>query len=502
MRGVLQRRRFREKMKFYKENISKIVKVQALFRAKEQREQYRQLTMATNVTVGTIKNFVHLLDDSEADFEDEIEVERLRKKVVEGIRENQHLETEVDELDVKIALLVQNVKSFEELAKARRRHGADTAAAHAARASVLAAHGDPFAGHHTLDQAAKRRLELYQQLFYLLQTVPEYLARLFFHMSRVELPDKTKRTAERVVLTLFSYGQERREECLILKLFQASIIEEVKAAPNIYEIIRGHPMYATIAVQYVRPKQVAYVREALYTLINEVVSQRDLNLETDPVQIWKARVNDEETRTGQPSQRPKDVSFHQAVEDPETRAQFIRHLQKLHFLTRDFVNAITGSTRKMPYGMRCIARELFLALGVKFPDEPEELRAVALGQMIYYRFLNPAIVLPENFDIVPTTITPNARRNLDEISKMLKQISLGQLFGDDNPCLTPLNSYLSEAIPQWTNWLIEVADVPEANVHFHASEFMDATVQPKPIYITPNEVYGMHSTLVDHLPHL
>ncbi|KAG8918288.1 hypothetical protein FRC01_001945 [Tulasnella sp. 417] len=501
MRGVLQRRRFREKMKFYKANLSKIVKVQALFRAKEQREQYRQLTMATNVTVGTIKNFVHLLDDSEADFEDEIEVERLRKKVVEGIRENQHLETEVSDLDTKISLLVQNVKSFEELAKSRR-HGADTAAAHAARSSLLAAHGDPFSGHHSLDQTAKRKLERYQQLFYLLQTHSEYLARLFFHMSRIQLPEKTKRATERVVLTLFSYGQERREEFLILKLFQAAIIEEVKAAPTIQEIIKGYPMYVTVAVQYVRPKQIAYVREALYTMINEVISQRDLDLETDPVQIYKARVNDEETRTGRPSLRPKDVSFHEAVADPDTRVEFIRHLQKLHFLTRDFVNAITGSTRKMPYGMRCIARELLLALRIKFPNEPEEVHATALGQIIYYRFLNPAIVTPETFDIVPTTITSSARRNLAEISKMLTQITSGAVFGEDNPCLTPLNSYVSEAIAQWTNWLIEVADVPEASVHFHANEFLDATVQPKPIYITPNEVYAMHSVLVSHLDRL
>lgn len=74
-------------------------------------------------------------------------------------------------------------------------------------------------------------------------------------------------------------------DCLLTLCFQAAIIEEIKAAPAIIEIIRGYPMYVTVAVQYVRPKQVAYVREALYTMINEVISQRDLDLETDPVQV-------------------------------------------------------------------------------------------------------------------------------------------------------------------------------------------------------------------------
>jgi Ras GTPase-activating-like protein IQGAP2/3 len=225
LRGVLQRRKFRERMRYYRSNLDKVIKIQSLFRAKETREQYRQLTLGTNVNVGTIKNFVHLLDDSEADFQEEVQIERLRKRVVEAIRENQALEADVADLDVKIALVVQNVKSFEELIRARRRHGADTAATHAARASLLAAHGDPFAGPSTLDRDAKRKLELYQQLFYLLQTKGEYLSRLFIIMAAESGQETSRRLVERVSLTLFGYGQDRREDYLLLKLFQVSFYE-------------------------------------------------------------------------------------------------------------------------------------------------------------------------------------------------------------------------------------------------------------------------------------
>ena len=299
LRGVLQRRQFRSKMEYYHTNLHKVVKIQSLFRAKETREQYRQLTMGKNVTVGTIKNFVHLLDDSETDFQEEIKVERLRKRVVEGIRENQALENDVSDLDVKIALVVQNVKSFEDLIKARRKYGADSAAAHATRASILAAHGDPFAGTSSLDHAAKRKLELYQQLFYLLQTEGQYLTGLFLRMSIEDTPEKNRRLTERVVLTLFGYGQDRREEYLLLKLFQVgtgvvsvsahtytasqlAIQEEIALAQSIFDIAHGHPMYINVAVHYVRPKQVAYVRETLQAIIREVVQSQDLDLEVDP----------------------------------------------------------------------------------------------------------------------------------------------------------------------------------------------------------------------------
>jgi Ras GTPase-activating-like protein IQGAP2/3 len=286
-RGLLQRRKFQNKLKHYRDNLHKVVKIQSLFRANQQREQYKQLTLGKNVNVSTIKNFVHLLDDSETDFQEEIEVEELRKRVVEAIRENQQLETDVSELDVKIALVVQNVKSFEEVVKARRRHGADSAAAHAARASVLAAHGDPFAGPNTLDQTTRRKLELYQQLFYLLQTKADYLARLFFRLSRVEVPDKTKRMAERVILTLFGYGQDRREDYLLLKLFDKSIREEVMSGETIAQVANAHPMYINVAFNYVRPKQVTFVKEALQGVVNTIVHQEDLDLESDPVVVCK-----------------------------------------------------------------------------------------------------------------------------------------------------------------------------------------------------------------------
>jgi Ras GTPase-activating-like protein IQGAP2/3 len=47
-----------------------------------------------------------------------------------------------------------------------------------------------------------------------------------------------------------------------------------------------------------------------------------------------------------------------------------------------------------------------------------------------------------------------------------------------------------------------VADVPDAEVQFHAHEFLDATVQPKPIYISPNEIYTMHGLLSQYQGHL
>ncbi|KAI0327762.1 hypothetical protein GY45DRAFT_1256320 [Cubamyces sp. BRFM 1775] len=499
LRGVLQRKKFREKMAYYRSNLDKIVQIQSLFRAKETREQYRQLTLGTNVTVGTIKNFVHLLDDSEADFQEEIKVERLRGEVVKRIRENQALEHDVSELDVKIALVVQNVKNFEELVKARRRLGTDSAAIHAARASVLAAHGDPFASPSTLDRTAKRKLELYQQLFYVLQTDGTYLTRLFAKVSADGNWEKNRKLLERVVLTLFGYGQAPREEYLLLKFFQKAVHDEVAAANSVDDIIRSHPSFINVAVHYLRPKQTPYIRDSLKGVICEVIDADDLDLETDPCIIYRVRTDLEEMRSGAPSNRPKDIAFHQALHDPDTRAEYIRHLQVLQWWTEEFVRAITTSLPKMPYGMRYMARETLAAIKSKFPDAPTEACAACVARLVYYRYINPAIITPETFDIVSTTVDIASRKNLAQISKMLTQITSGNEFGDDSPAYIPVNDYVRKSIAHFSAWLMQVANVPDAETEFHAHEFLDATIQPRPIWISPNEVYSMHSLLSQYL---
>ncbi|KAI1789553.1 hypothetical protein LXA43DRAFT_892818 [Ganoderma leucocontextum] len=502
LRGAMQRKKFRAKMQYYRSNLDKIVQIQSLFRAKETREQYRQLTLGTNVTVGTIKNFVHLLDDSEADFQEEIKVERLRQEVVKRIRENQALENDVSELDVKIALVVQNVKNFEELVKARRRLGTDSAAIHAARASVLAAHGDPFASPSTLDRTAKRKLELYQQLFYLLQTDGKYLTCLLTSMAAEDSWEKNRRMIERVVLTLFGYGQASREEYLMLKFFQTAIRQEVAAANSVDDIIHGHPTFINVAVHYLRPKQTTYIRDALQGVIREVVKADDLDLETDPTVIYRVRKDLEEMRAGVSNNRAKDIPFHQALQDPDTRAEYIRHLQVLQWWTEEFVRAITSSLSKMPFGMRYMARETLNAVKDKFPDAPAEACAACIARLVYYRYINPAIITPETFDIVSTTVDIASRKNLAQISRMLTQITSGSEFSETNLAYLPVNDYVRKTITSITSWLLEVANVSDAETEFHAHEFLDATIQPRPIWISPNEVYSMHRVLSQYVSQL
>lgn len=72
IRGAAVRKRFAEKQKFYRENMQKVIKIQSFVRGRQQGEAYKTLTEGKNPPVSTIKNFVHLLNDSDFDFDEEI----------------------------------------------------------------------------------------------------------------------------------------------------------------------------------------------------------------------------------------------------------------------------------------------------------------------------------------------------------------------------------------------------------------------------------------------
>ncbi|KAG0280272.1 hypothetical protein BGZ95_010710 [Linnemannia exigua] len=499
MRGFLQRKRFAERQQFYQDNMEKIVKMQSVFRAKAAGDAYRSLTTGASPPISTVKTFLHLLNDSDFDFEEELELENLRQLVVRHIRENTQSDAQLNELDIKIALLVQNHITLDEVLKTTS--SLTKKKAQRRMSMPISATSNPFTL-KSLDRESRDRLVLYQQLFYLLQTQPAYFSKLFFMMSKTGLfSDRIKKQIEGVVLTLFGYAQNSREEYLLLKLFKQSIFEEVEQILNVNDFMRGNFMFVKMVMIYVRgAKERRYLRDLLGPLVRQVLEDDFLDLESDPLMIYKASINNEELRTGRPSERPLHIDHTEALNDPETRTTFIRHLQELRLRTEMFLDAILESLPRMPYGIRYIAKEVGNALRSKFPQESEENITKAVGNLIYYRYLNPAIVAPEGFDVIEGVVSPMQRKNLAEISKMLNQISVGKLFADDNVYLKPLNEYVGYAGVRFAKYFKNVVEVEEPEKQFDVNQYIDQvnTIRPT-VYMSPFEIFTMHAMLIDKI---
>ncbi|WWC69466.1 uncharacterized protein I206_103406 [Kwoniella pini CBS 10737] len=499
VRGFLARRRLYIHSSYIHRNVDKIVKIQALWRGRVQRQMYEKLVTGYDVDVPTVQNYMHLLDDTESDFADQVRIEALRGQVVDLIRENQGLETEVKDLDTKIALIINNKMSFQELARAKHRSANDGSV------SFTTGNNDPFgnAGGIHLDRVTQRKLELFEQLFFMLQTRPEYISRLLRHLTSLdEAGEKEKRLLEGVTMILFGFGHERREEYLFHKLLQLSVHEEVLLAPTLHDLAHSRFPIISVAAQYIKPTLTPYIQDVLYDHIMRIVGAPELDLCTDPVKIYQNIINAEETATGVPSQLPRDRNADQILQENATaRAIFIRNLQELRALTEFLITGLLETHARLPYTIRLLAREALLALQTKFPEAPDEELVPVVARTVVLPFILPAIIAPEQYGLAPDGVGPQERRNLAEIANLVTHVA-GQQYTDtpeQRLVRTPLEAFISASAMPFREWILDVADVEHAEGQFHAHELFESTIEAKPIKITRNDIYGTLSALIHNV---
>ena len=497
--ACLVRAKFAEKQRFFKENMEKIVKIQSFVRGRLQGEAYKSLTTGKNPPVNTVKNFVHLLNDSDFDFNEEIEFERMRKTVVQQVRQNEMAEQYIDQLDIKIALLVKNKITLDEVVKHQKNFGGHS--------GNLLVNTSMMTGNQfdlkALNKNSRKKLESYQQLFFTLQTQPQYLARLFKRVREQGTAERDCKRIETLMMGLFGYAQKRREEYYLLKLIARSAKEEVDGVTSIQEYLRGNFFWSKLLANYTRsPRDRKYLRELLGPLIHtNIIEDPALDLESDPMQIYRSAINNEELRTGRPSQRPLDIPREVAIKDPETRDMFIDHLRDLREISDQFLIALETLLHKMPYGVRFICEQIFEALCQHFPREPQHLLLRIVGNWLWKFYLQPALTAPETMGVVEKQLTPLQKRNLSEVAKVLGQVASGRLFGGENIYLQPLNAYVTDAIEQITMTFSNIISVPDAEVTFDIDEFNDLYARTKPtLYIKMTDVFAIHHLIAADLP--
>nr|XP_010300132.1 PREDICTED: ras GTPase-activating-like protein IQGAP1 [Balearica regulorum gibbericeps] len=491
------RRRYRDRLQYFRNHINDVVKIQAFIRANKAREDYKTLINAENPPMAVVRKFVHLLDQSDQDFQEELELMKLREEVVTLIRSNQQLENDLNLMDIKIGLLVKNkitlqdvVSHSKKLTKKNREQLSDMMMLNKQRGGLKA-----------LSKEKREKLEAYQHLFYLLQTNPTYLAKLIFQMPQ----NKSTRFMDSVIFTLYNYASNQREEYLLLRLFQTALQEEIKSkVDQIQEIVTGNPTVIKMVVSFNRgARGQNALRQILGPVVKEIIDDKALNIKTDPVDIYKSWVNQMESQTGEASKLPYDVTPEQALNHEEVRTRLDASIRNMRAVTDKFLSAIVSSVDKIPYGMRFIAKVLKDSLHEKFPDAGEDELLKIVGNLLYYRYMNPAIVAPDAFDIIDLSaggqLTTDQRRNLGSIAKMLQHAASNKMFMGDNAHLSIINEYLSQSYQKFRRFFQAACEVPELQDKFNIDEYSDLVTLTKPvIYISISEIINTHTLLLDH----
>uniref|UniRef100_A0A8B9CBQ8 IQ motif containing GTPase activating protein 2 n=1 Tax=Anser brachyrhynchus TaxID=132585 RepID=A0A8B9CBQ8_9AVES len=490
----LAKRAYRKRLQYFKDHNEEIVKIQAFLRANKAREDYRTLIGAENPPLPVLRKFAYLLDQSDLDFQEELEVTRLREEVVTKIRSNQQLEKDLNLMDIKIGLLVKNRITLQDVVLHSKK--LNKKSKNQLEEMVMV----DKQGIKGLSKERRKKLEAYQHLFYLLQTNPMYLAKLIFQMPQ----NKSTKFMDTVIFTLYNYASNQREEYLLLKLFKTALEEEINSkVDQIQDIVTGNPTVIKMVVSFNRgARGQNALRQLLAPVVKEIMDDKSLIINTSPVDVYKSWVNQLEMQTGEASKLPYDVTTEQALTHTEVVSKLESSIQSLRAVTDKVLTSIFSSLN-MIYGMRYIAKVLKSSLHEKFPDATEDELLKIVGNLLYYRYMNPAIVAPDGFDIIDMTaggqIHPDQRRNLGCVAKVLQHAASNKLFEGESEHLSSMNAYLSQTYQKFRNFFQAACDVPEPEEKFNIDEYSDMVTLSKPvIYISIEEIINTHSLLLEH----
>ncbi|CAB4062325.1 unnamed protein product [Lepeophtheirus salmonis] len=444
IRGYIIRQRLLSMLQHYYDNVDSIIKVQAHVRGHQTRKRFKdalaQLRRNRSPVLKPIASYLPYEEDLQAlmkvDTQGKINLNVVRKYLY-------LLDHSMEDFDQELNL--QSLKGGCCASKTLNHHSNNH---HRASTLNLLRNDDDTNNNNSnsnhglkaLKKESRTKLDAYQNLFYYLQTNPQTLAKLIFAMPQL----KTTKFME--------------------SLFQTALEEEVRCKVD-------------------KPKMVERDRilseKCLETIILRVLEDKNLSINTNPVEIYKQWVNSKEFESGQASGMPYDVTPQEALSHEEVRKRLNRSVIKLKQVTTMFLATILSSRHKIPYGMLYMARVLYVSLKKKFPSIQQKEILKVVGNLLYYRFINGAIVAPDAFDIIGVSadniLNNEQRRNLGSISKILQFAASKKGYGEESSHLMCLNEE-----------------------EFNMDQYYEATLIAKPvIFISLQEIVDTHQLLLD-----
>jgi len=432
-----------------------------------------------NLSVAEIQN---LLKNQKEDLETDwiAEIQELKRNMVSELRKNHQLERELWRLDKRIALLIKHRSNIKEIIAAAQK-----------KAKAPKKEGE------TVFHLSPKQMEGYQNLFYLLQTEPHYLAKL---VTLVQ-PDKMEQFLDTVILTLFGDAFSPREEFLILSLFHLAIGQETKANSNVAELLSMESVVPKMIITYNRRKQGhEYLKQIIAPILDSVTNIVDLNLELNIVQIYQAMITDIEIQTGAKSTLNRDLPEELIAENPEVKALLKTRVEKCISICNLFFDGIISSLNRLPYGVRWICKQIHHIAKQKWNSSEDDIGKV-IGYFVYYRFMNVAIVTPDSHALTGKDVSMMARRNLVVVAKVLQNLFSLNLFQQkQEKWMLPLNDWIASKIPLVRKYFEELITVTDPSEYLRVDRYNELTLKINPvIVISLSEIFQSHLLILENI---
>ena len=496
VRGWIARHHLYLRRKHFEDGVASIIRVQAFWRGIKAKENYQTLVAEKNPPVASLNKFLKLLDQSDADIAEELTVNSLRGDLTSKMQHLKHQEVDLTNLDIKIGLLIRNQITLKDVINT-------TSKVQKRRDQALAKRSNRH-GIKNFTASSRKLLDAYQHLFYLLQTNPNYIAKVLYLLGVT----KKNEFLDNVVLALYNYGTNPREMYLFMKMIQVALHAEIDVKViQIQDISTMNSIAVKILIKFTRESRGGahnHFKELLRPLVNVMINS-PTRFYLTPVDIYKQMVNLMESQTGTATSLPYEVTNEKAIEHPEVQEKMSVIAEAIKPLVTELVTVITENINKIPYGIRYIAMIVRKCLIKQFPAVSEDEVVKTLSNLVYYRYINPIIVNPESYGLIELDpskgagqLTVEQRKNVSSISRVLQNIATNKTVPKNNP-LEGLNPFIQEKYQIFKVYMLKLSTVQTPEEKFGFDEFTDLVQISKPIVrLSAKDIVSTHKLLLEH----
>ncbi|XP_054721291.1 ras GTPase-activating-like protein IQGAP2 [Uloborus diversus] len=481
--SLLIRRNYLERRARNLKILRSVKLIQRCWRAFKVKQNLKLLTHSSSPSLSLIRNIICMLEISNDDYSEELRLHNLQSEVIHIIRYNQDLLKELDEMDLKIGLLIKNYITLEELVSQKK----------SKEKNKLKESSDK--NLNNFSRMHQVFIEKFENLLYLLQTDPNYLAKLI-----IALPiNEANSFVESVVFAIYNYGSTPREEFFLLKLLHKALEEEIIfKVDKLSDMIKDDRFVVKIVLSlYRKIYQPENLKTLFQPLLHLILKDNFLLYSLNPIDIYRVWQNEIEIESGKKSELPYDVTVEEALCHAEVNHRFNTLLDRLVTYAVKVCNAIINSQNILPYGIMYMAKILKEVLMKKFPYASKKELYQIVGNFVYYRFINPIIIAPDAFEILNSlpddNISHKDRMKLSLIAKFLQFAAVGKEYSEDH--LVCLNPYLRDCHENLLSFFEEVCNICNLEDHFNICPFSEALMTTPKVYLNPRELISLYKLL-------
>ncbi|XP_072402893.1 neurofibromin isoform X3 [Diabrotica undecimpunctata] len=243
----------------------------------------------------------------------------------------------------------------------------------------------------------------------------------------------------RVFVTLFDAKH------LLAPLLWNMFYREVEVSDCMQTLFRGNSLGSKIMAFCFKIYGASYLQSLLEPFIGPLLDDPCCSFEVDPARL-------------------------------EPNEDIEENRQNLIALTQRVFNAIVNSIDKFPPQLRSMCHCLYQVLSKRFPLVPQN-NIGAVGTVIFLRFINPAIVSPQEMGIVCKQVPNSVKRGLMLMSKILQNIANHVEFSKEQHML-PFNDFLRAHFEIGRRFFVQIAlDCETVDQTSHSMSFIsDANV--------------------------